>query len=216
MGLRVLAGGFACVVVVATALLLSSRDETSERPQRVGPDLGGQLATAVDDSSSPNTHAAETISRTPDERAAARQVTGLNDNVSRALEAGVAPLQGDVRAGINSSQGVTALTDVCESMSDDARKETVQYIETTSGFGDVKWTCEKAVALLIRRAKVSSGPGRLRIGKVVAVNVEGDHATATIDYGRDRPLGSVPVVKEDGDWKIGSPPPPPPPGGSER
>ena len=43
-----------------------------------------------------------------------------------------------------------------------------------------------------------------RNAKIGAVNAEGDRATATVRFGKGAPLTSIPLVKEDGEWKLGS------------
>lgn len=106
----------------------------------------------------------------------------------------------DVRAGLRRAEGSKALHRLCEFMSAEAQAQTIEYAEASSGIpGD--WSCEKANALLVRRANVASGgraPGRV---KVLGVNADGDRATATIQVG-GQPITTVPLVEEDGEWKL--------------
>ena len=70
----------------------------------------------------------------------------------------------------------------------------------------MNWTCEKATGLLLRRARQSGGLKRSLRARVVGVNVEGDRATASVRFGGKGPISSVPLVKEDGEWKLAASP----------
>lgn len=93
---------------------------------------------------------------------------------------------------------------ICDLMSEAARKQTVEYARRSSGLKE-KWTCPKAIGLLVGRSQRLGTFGRTLKAEVVGVNAEGDRATATIRFGKG-PLTSVPLVKEDGEWKLGASP----------
>lgn len=86
-------------------------------------------------------------------------------------------------------------------MSEEAREQTIDYAKRSSGI-DKEWTCENSVELLVLRSKRTGGFKHARKAKVIAVNAEGDRATATVRFGRG-PLSTIPLVKEDGEWKLG-------------
>jgi len=94
---------------------------------------------------------------------------------------------------------------LCDLMTEQARKEAVDYVRRSSGRAQ-KWTCETAVGLLVGRAQRVGKLGRTRQARVVGVNVEGDRATASVKFGKGRGITSIPLVKEEGQWKIGSSP----------
>lgn len=90
----------------------------------------------------------------------------------------------------------------CELMSEDAKREAVRYAEMSSRT-EGSWSCEKAAELLIGRGEHLNESDGGRKAEVIGVNAEGDRATATVRLG-DGPVTSVPLVKEDGEWKLGS------------
>ena len=90
-------------------------------------------------------------------------------------------------------------------MTADARKEVINYVRRSSGRAH-NWTCETAVGLLVGRAQRVGKLDRLQRVKVVGVNVKGDRATATVQFGKRRGITSLPLVKEEGQWKITSSP----------
>lgn len=90
----------------------------------------------------------------------------------------------------------------CELMSEKAREQTIEYARRSSGI-DQEWNCENSVELLVLRSKRTGGFKQTRAAKVVGINVEGDRATATVRFGKG-PLTSIPLVKEDGEWKLGA------------
>ncbi|MEX2447899.1 MAG: hypothetical protein WD404_04045 [Solirubrobacterales bacterium] len=90
----------------------------------------------------------------------------------------------------------------CELMSEQAREETVAFAKQASG-EDKDWDCEAAIELLVLRAKQTGGFKAARQAKVLGVNAEGDRATATVRFGKG-PATSISLVKEDGEWKLGS------------
>jgi len=88
----------------------------------------------------------------------------------------------------------------CDLMSEAALAQTVRYAEVASGL-DREWDCESAVELLVARSKRAGQLDDLRRAEVLGVNVKGDKATATVRFG-DGAATSVPLVKEDGEWKL--------------
>lgn len=89
----------------------------------------------------------------------------------------------------------------CELMSEQARAQTVHYAKVSSGLAQ-EWNCEKAVNLLVIRSKRAGGLKGTQQAKVIGVNAEGDRATATVRFGKGAAT-SIPLVKEDGEWKLG-------------
>lgn len=94
---------------------------------------------------------------------------------------------------------------ICDLMSESARRETRRYVTETANRGP-GWTCEEAVDILVERSKLARGFRRVRKAEVVGVNIEGDRATATVSFGKGGALSPVSLVKEDGEWKLGSSP----------
>lgn len=94
--------------------------------------------------------------------------------------------------------------EICDLMSEAARKQTIEYARRSSGLKE-KWTCPKAVGLLVGRSQRVGGFGKTLKADVLGVNAEGDRATATIRFGKG-PLRTVPLVREDGEWKLGASP----------
>lgn len=87
-------------------------------------------------------------------------------------------------------------------MSEQAKAQTVRYAEVSSGI-DQEWDCESAVELLVIRSKRAGGFEQNGQAEVIAVNAKGDKATATVRFG-DGAVTSLPLVKEDGEWKLGT------------
>jgi hypothetical protein len=140
---------------------------------------------------------------------ARKGVTAVDDvyeGFGAAVDAGVAAT--DVPAGntLEAAEGNESLTNVCDLMSKQAKRQTIVYAKRSAGLADVEWTCEKATGLLLRRARQSGGLKRSLRAEVVGVNVEGDRATASIRFGGKGPISSVPMVKEDGEWKLAASP----------
>jgi hypothetical protein len=97
-------------------------------------------------------------------------------------------------------------TSVCELMTDEARQQTVEYARRSSGIAKDRWTCDEAVTLLVDRSKRLGGFKRTLEAEVIGVNVDGDRATATVRFGKKGAATALPLVKEDGEWKLGSAP----------
>ncbi|MEX1141511.1 MAG: hypothetical protein WEB79_04285 [Thermoleophilaceae bacterium] len=94
--------------------------------------------------------------------------------------------------------------EICDLMSRGARKQTIEYARRSSGI-KTEWTCQKAIGLLVGRSQRLGGFGKTLKAEVVGVNAEGDRATATIRFGKG-PLTTIPMVREDGEWKLGTSP----------
>lgn len=90
-------------------------------------------------------------------------------------------------------------------MSAEAQAQTIHYAKVTARNGQ-KWDCESAVDLIVIRSKRHGSVEALKGAKVIGVNVEGDRATATVRFA-DHPAVSLPLVKENGEWKLASSPP---------
>lgn len=144
----------------------------------------------------------------PEGRAGAKAVGGLYAGLSDAVDLKIEPLALYVnpRIALDKVQGVEPLTRTCNLLSDQAREDTVRYARELAGFEGFEWTCEKAMALMLRNSKINHGLARTLQVKVVGVNVNGDQGTATLSHGKGRPLSTVPIVKQDGEWKIGASP----------
>jgi hypothetical protein len=142
-----------------------------------------------------------------DERAGRRTLTESYRGIGAVRTSWFVGVDANLRAGLESAQGDEGMAKLCDSMSSAARRETIRYSRQAAGLDDLEWTCEKAVALLIRRSnRDPSFPKRMARARVVAMNVEGDRATATVDFGGRSPLTTVALVREDGEWKLGSTP----------
>ncbi len=128
--------------------------------------------------------------------------------MSRTLDAAVASgVASDETDTLGVAEQSESLASVCDLMSREARRRTVTYADRSAGLADVDWTCEKATALLLRRAGQSGDLDRSMRASVIGVNAVGDRATATVRFGgRNGRLSTIPLVKEDGQWKLGTPP----------
>lgn len=142
----------------------------------------------------------------PEGRAGAETVEDVNESIEGAVDEGIVPLDVDPRQALAVAQRSKLLTQACDMLSTDAKAETVQWVKELVRYDDVEWTCEKAMWVLIRNSKVNRALKASLNAEVIGVNVVGDTATATLDFGEGRPTGSVSLVKENGEWKIGSPP----------
>jgi len=143
----------------------------------------------------------------PQARAGADTVDDVYGDMREAIQGGVAASDVGVRDTLKAAEGTAALAQVCDLMSKDAQRRTVEYVERSAGLADVDWTCEKATGLLLRRAGRGGRLERAMRVTVVGVNAKGDRATATVRFGdKKRGLSTLPLVKEDGKWKLGTAP----------
>jgi hypothetical protein len=122
-----------------------------------------------------------------------------------AIEDGVAAADVPASNTLDAAAGNESLTKVCDLMSEQAKRQTVEYAKRSAGLADVEWTCEKATGLLLRRAGQAGGLKRSLRAEVVGVNVDGERATASVRFGKGATT-SIPLVKEDGRWKLGTSP----------
>jgi hypothetical protein len=93
----------------------------------------------------------------------------------------------------------------CDLLSAEAQAQTIHYAKVTARNGQ-KWDCESAIDLLAIRSKRNGGFKAIEGAKVIGINVQGDRATATVRFA-NRPAVSLPLVKENGEWKLASTPP---------
>jgi hypothetical protein len=90
----------------------------------------------------------------------------------------------------------------CELMSEAAVAQTIRYAKVSSGIGQ-KWDCESAIELLVIRSKRTGGFEGADQAKVIGINAQGGRASASVRFGNGA-VTSLPLVKEDGEWKLAS------------
>jgi hypothetical protein len=126
--------------------------------------------------------------RTSAQRAAARQ--------RKQVDAAVTNVYDGFAGG-----GKTDAAGICDLMSERARKQTAHYVEVASGVKK-DWTCAKGVEYLSARVERRGDLGRIRQTEVVGVNVEGDRASASVRFGDDGPITTLPLMRERGSWRL--------------
>lgn len=137
----------------------------------------------------------------------ARFVVGTAySHLASAVAIGVAATDVTLHDTLDAADRNAGLVGFCRSMSEGAKREAISYAKQSSGLADAGWTCPKALALLLRRNQADGNLNRSLKAKVVSVNAEGNRATATIQFGGRGPLSTVPMVREDGDWKLAASP----------
>lgn len=179
-------------------------DATGQTEAETGASKDGRALKKGDGGDKP---AGPSLTGDPEEaREGVAAVDDVYEGFGAAVDAGVAAI--DVPAGdtLQAAEGNESLTNVCDLMSEEAKRQTIVYAKRSAGLAGVKWTCEKATALLLRRARQSGGLKRSLQAKIIGVNVEGDRATASIQFGGKGPISSLPMVKEDGEWKLAASP----------
>jgi hypothetical protein len=139
-------------------------------------------------------------------KAGAESVDDVYEGFTAAVDAGVAATDVPALNTLESADGNESLTKVCDLMSEEAQRQTVVYAKRSAGLADVKWNCEKATGLLLRRAKQSGALKKSLRAEVVGVNTDGDRATASIRFGGKGAISTIPLVKEDGEWKLAASP----------
>lgn len=139
-------------------------------------------------------------------KAGAASVDDVYEGFGAAVDAGVAVGDVPARETLAKAGDNESLTKVCDLMSDDAQRQTVVYAKRSSGIADVEWTCEKATALLLRRAGQAGDLKRSLRAQIVGVNVDGDRATASVRFGGKGAISTIALVKEDGEWKLAASP----------
>lgn len=143
-----------------------------------------------------------------DEPAPSEQVTLSGDEKQARRAANVTDGVYDAIRGMERTGGDKLVAgggaEICDLMSEEARRQAIEYARRSSG-RRAKWDCELAIGLLIGRSQRVGGFGRTVKAEIVGVNAVGDRATATIRFGKG-PLKSIPLVREDGEWKLGTSP----------
>jgi len=139
-------------------------------------------------------------------RRAVDSVDGVYKDFSAAVDSGVAAVDVPARQTLDAASGNASLTSICDLMSKEAQRQTIVYARRSAGLADVQWTCENATGLLLRRARQTGGLNRSLKAEIVGMNVEGDRATASIRFGGKGPISTVPMVREDGEWKLAATP----------
>ncbi|HYI81081.1 MAG TPA: hypothetical protein VEW67_09500 [Thermoleophilaceae bacterium] len=208
MRLRVGMGIAAAVLVVTIVLIVSSDGDDGGNAAGGGGADSEQLFGTADGAvgNRDGSPVAPSEAELEQRREGAEAVEGVYGDLADAVaQKSVAPLTIDLRRGLEGAEEVESLQGICARMSKQAREQTVEYARVTARLSDVDWTCEKSVALLARRARQSRRGKAVRPVEVVGINVDGDRATATLDSGKG-PRTTVPLVKEDGAWKLGTPP----------
>lgn len=136
-------------------------------------------------------------------KAAVESVDGVYEDFAAAVESGISATDVPARQTLDEARDNASLVSVCSLMSKAAKRQTIVYAKRSAGLADVEWSCENATGLLLRRASQTGGLKRSLRARVVGVNVEGDRATASVRFGGKGPISTVPLVKEDGKWKLG-------------
>jgi hypothetical protein len=133
-------------------------------------------------------------------------VDDVYEGFAAAVDQGIASTEVAPRDTLKAAAGNESLTRVCDLMSEQAKRQTVVYAKRSAGLADVKWNCENATGLLLRRASQAGGLKKSLRARIVGVNVGGDRATASVRFGGKGPISAIPLVKEDGDWKLAASP----------
>jgi hypothetical protein len=139
---------------------------------------------------------------------------GVRKNDSMTVSSGRAAISGEPRdpeeraargamEGLYASLGRKTVNAAkfCNFLSAESIRQTVQYAKRASGVKK-KWSCRSSVAFMAERSKDLGAYGESKDVMVIGVNVEGGHATATIQEGNN-PITAVPMIKENGEWKLG-------------
>lgn len=201
----VVAGTTALVALVAGILLLGngSDDSGSVAPTATGG--GANPATTVPHAETGRSEQRSSKAEQHERQAGADTVAKVYGGITDAAQAGLVPLAVDVRTGVEAAATNPRLKEICALMSSRAQQETVDYAAATARLANFDWTCEKAVALMIRRTKQTRGIKRARRVEIIGVNVQGNRARATLDFGRG-PATTILLVREGGHWKLGTSP----------
>jgi hypothetical protein len=139
-------------------------------------------------------------------RAGAKAVGGVYEDFDEAVKAGIASTDIPARDTLAAATGNKSLGSLCDLMSEDAKRQTIVYAKRSAGLADVNWTCENATGLLLRRSRQAGGLKRTLRAEIIGVNVDGDQATASVRFGGKGPISAIPLVKEDGSWKLAASP----------
>jgi hypothetical protein len=181
-----------------------SAEVTAEQPADTSADKGGG---SKDGDSGGGSNAGPALTGDVEQAAAGAESVGdVYENFGAAVEAGVSSAKVPARETLESASGNESLSKVCDLMSEEAQKQTIVYAKRSAGLADVKWNCENATGLLLRRASQTGGLKKSLQAKIIGVNVEGDRATASVRFGGKGPISTIPLVKEDGEWKLAASP----------
>lgn len=137
-------------------------------------------------------------------RAGREAVEDVYSNLAAAVDASIVSADAPSREEVDAAKDDEALASLCDLMSDKAQRQTVVYARRSSGRTEIKWTCESATGLLLRRAGNAGSLKRALRAKVVGVEVQGDRATASVRVGNK--ISTVSLIKEDGAWKLDASP----------
>jgi hypothetical protein len=198
------------VLALSGAGLAACGGDDDESPDAAGATVEAQTeAKTADNTSEGESKGADkpssgpTLTGDPEEaRQGVAAVDDVYDGFVDAVDAGVAKSDVPALDTLEAAEGNESLTNVCDLMSEEAKQQTVVYAKRSAGIADVEWTCEKATGLLLRRAQQAGGLKRSLRAEIVGVNVEGDRGTASVRFGGKGPISTVPLVKEDGEWKL--------------
>lgn len=196
----------ALTVLTAVVLLVvliggGDDDSTSDRVER------GENAPAADEDSrqaEAETPAAADRAEVAkqERRAGTKAVEDAYDKLDDASNEWFVQPDADVRAALKSARDDPTLAAFCDLMSRRAQQQSADYGRRSIGVLEVKkWNCPMGVSLVLRRINQTGEYRPLSRVKIVNLNAEGNKATATISLGKG-PLQSVPMVREDGAWKI--------------
>jgi hypothetical protein len=165
--------GRTAFVGIAAALTLSAcGSDSPSSPTQAGVGGAGQSSTTVATGSGA---AAKAKPKTPVEKRQARETTEATAAVQQVYKA------------VGTKDGGS----VCDLMTKADQKATAIYAQAK--------TCEEGFERLLVRSKRNGGGGK---AKIIGVNVVGDRATATVQFGNG-PATAVSLVKIDGAWKLG-------------
>lgn len=194
---------------VAVALAGCGDDDQSSTPASSGattdPAAAAKAIEAAKEGGKPS-DGPELMGDVKQARSGAKAVDEVYDEFGAAVDAGVASPDAPVRDTLDAATDDQRLANICDLMSEQAKQQTIVYAKRSAGLGDVEWTCENATALLLRRARQTGGIKRSLRAEIVGVNVEGDRATASIRFGGKGPITAIPMVKENGSWKLAASP----------
>lgn len=140
------------------------------------------------------------------ERAGAASVEELYEHIGDAVKAGLAVTGVPLGETFDAAGRDEGLARVCDLMSAQAKRQTIVYVKRSASVTGVAWTCENATALLLRRARQSGSLKRSLRADVTSVDINRDRATVSVRFGSRPQVATIPLVKEDGEWKLAASP----------
>jgi len=206
--------GTVAAVAVAVVLLVSSGGD--DRPTIAA--TSGSPASSDAPSTSASTAGDETPSTSASTAGDETPPAGVRPGESSSLtyrpepgsveEAAYRPAEDvyEAIADVGVDRGHATAQTLCGLMTDDAIEQTRRYARVASGQGDIDWNCENSVRLLVLRAQRTASFDETLAAEIVGVNVEGDRATASVRFGAHGRVGSLGLVREDGEWKLAATP----------